>query len=106
MTQEITDVQPPTRWAARASSSLSGLRPERDERFRPPFYREWVSARPRPTAPPESVYPSGIPAKRMERLWSLAVATGGNRWQMHEPRDRLEQAKTVATGCDQLPIGW
>ena len=41
----------------------------------------------------------------MERLWSLAVATSGNRWQMHEPRNRLQQAKTVATGCDRLPIG-
>ena len=41
----------------------------------------------------------------MERLWSPAVATSGNRWQMREPRKRLEQAKTAATGCDQLPIG-
>jgi hypothetical protein len=39
----------------------------------------------------------------MEHLWSRAVATGGNRWQMGLPRKRLEQAKTVAMGCDQLP---
>jgi hypothetical protein len=41
----------------------------------------------------------------MEHLWSRAVATSGNRWQMGLPRKRLEQAKTVAVGCDQLPIG-
>jgi len=41
----------------------------------------------------------------MERLWSLAVATSGNRWQMQEARKPLKQAKTVAAGCDQLPIG-
>jgi hypothetical protein len=39
----------------------------------------------------------------MEHLWSRAVATGGNRSQMGLPRKRLEQAKTVAMGCDQLP---
>jgi hypothetical protein len=32
----------------------------------------------------------------MERLWSLAVATSGNRWQMDGPRKRGNQAKTVA----------
>jgi hypothetical protein len=52
---------------------------------------------------PESVYPPGIPAKRMERLWSLAVATSSNRWQIERPRKRQNQAKTVAIGCDQLP---
>ena len=41
----------------------------------------------------------------MERLWSLAVATSGNRWQMRTPREWLKQAGTAATGCDQLPIG-
>ncbi len=40
----------------------------------------------------------------MERLWSLAVATSGNRWQMQEARKPPKQAKTVAAGCDQLPI--
>ncbi len=40
----------------------------------------------------------------MERLWSLAGATSGNRWQMHELQNLQEQAKTVATGCDQLPL--
>jgi hypothetical protein len=40
----------------------------------------------------------------MERLWSLAVAVSGNRWQMETPR-KPKQAKTVATGYDQLPIG-
>jgi hypothetical protein len=38
----------------------------------------------------------------MEPQRSQPVATGG---QMREPRKRLEQAKTVATDCDQLPIG-
>src|SRR5438445_5288972 len=37
---------------------------------------------------------------RMERLWSLAVATGGNRWQTGQPRERLKEAKRVAAGCD------
>ena len=41
----------------------------------------------------------------MEHLWSRAVATGGNRWQTRRRRERPKQAKTVAMGCDQLPIG-
>jgi len=41
----------------------------------------------------------------MERLWSLAGAISGNRWQMAGPRKRRNQAKTGATGCDQLPTG-
>ncbi len=44
-----------------------------------------------------------IPATGMERLWSLAGATTGNRWQIGRPRKRQKQAKTVAVGCDQLP---
>jgi hypothetical protein len=40
----------------------------------------------------------------MERLWSLAGATGGNRWQMETLRKRRKQAKTVAVGCDPLPL--
>ena len=39
----------------------------------------------------------------MEPLWSPAVATGSNRWQMRRPQERLKQAKTVAVGCDWLP---
>jgi hypothetical protein len=42
---------------------------------------------------------------RMEHLWSRAVATSGNRRQMGMPRNRRNQAKTVAPGCDRLPIG-
>jgi hypothetical protein len=50
-------------------------------------------------------YPSGDrAAEHMVRLWSLAVATGGNRSQIGEPRKRLKQGKTVATGCDRLPV--
>jgi pimeloyl-ACP methyl ester carboxylesterase len=33
--------------------------------------------------------------KRMEPLWSPAVATRGNRWQMGRPQERLKQAKTA-----------
>jgi hypothetical protein len=40
----------------------------------------------------------------MEHLWSQAVATDGNPWQMAREEKRLKQAKTVAIGCDQLPI--
>jgi hypothetical protein len=39
----------------------------------------------------------------MEPLWSPAVAIGGSQWQMARPRRPLEQAKTVAVGCDRLP---
>jgi hypothetical protein len=41
----------------------------------------------------------------MEHLWSRAGATGGKRAQIEWPQERLEQAKTVAVGCDRLPIG-
>jgi hypothetical protein len=40
----------------------------------------------------------------MEPLWSPVVATGGNRSQIARPRKRLNQAKTVAAGCEQLPF--
>jgi hypothetical protein len=40
----------------------------------------------------------------MERLWSLAGATSGNRWQMRRSRKRLKKAETVAGGCDRLPL--
>src|SRR4029453_14606481 len=36
-------------------------------------------------------------------LWSPAVATRGNRWQMGRPQEPLKQARTVAVGCDRLP---
>src|SRR6266700_3944715 len=41
----------------------------------------------------------------MERLWSRAVATGGNRWQMGGSGPPLKQAETVALGCDRLSRG-
>ena len=44
-----------------------------------------------------------MPLSRMERLWSQAVATGGNRWQIRHRRKPRNQAKTVAVGCDRLP---
>jgi hypothetical protein len=40
----------------------------------------------------------------MEPLWSPVVATGGNLSQIARPRKRLNQAKTVAAGCGQLPF--
>jgi hypothetical protein len=39
----------------------------------------------------------------MEPLWSRAVATGGNRWQMECQQKPRNQAKTVAVDCDRLP---
>ena len=41
----------------------------------------------------------------MAHSWSQAVATDGNPWQRAREEKRLKQAKTVAIGCDQLPIG-
>jgi hypothetical protein len=41
----------------------------------------------------------------MEQLWSRAVATGGNQWQIRRSQERLSEAETLAVGCDQLPIG-
>ena len=40
----------------------------------------------------------------MKPLWSPVVATVGNRWQITQARERRNQAKTVAAGCDQLPF--
>jgi hypothetical protein len=39
----------------------------------------------------------------MERLWSLAVATGGNPWQMEAAENGSHKRKFVAVGCVQLP---
>jgi hypothetical protein len=41
----------------------------------------------------------------MEPLWSPVVATGGKRSQIAQTRKARNQAKTVAVGCDRLPIG-
>jgi hypothetical protein len=41
----------------------------------------------------------------MEPLWSPAVAIGGKQWQIGREAQPLKQAKTVAVGCDRLPIG-
>ena len=35
---------------------------------------------------------------------SLAIPTGGDRWQILKPKT-AQQAETVATGCDLLPLG-
>src|SRR6266545_8115555 len=40
----------------------------------------------------------------MERLWSLAGAISGNLWQKGLLRKPQNQAKSVAMGCDPLPL--
>src|SRR5712691_4209090 len=40
---------------------------------------------------------------RMEPLWSPGVATGGNQGQLAGRCEPRKQAKSVATGCHQLP---
>jgi hypothetical protein len=40
----------------------------------------------------------------MEPLWSPVVATSGNRSQITRAGNPRKQAKTVAMGCDRLPI--
>jgi hypothetical protein len=40
--------------------------------------------------------------RRMERLWSLAIATSGNRWQMGSLPNPQNHRKTVAVGCGRL----
>jgi hypothetical protein len=68
-----------------------------------PSLHEVVTRSVADSSAPKSVFSSRIWTESMERLWSLAVATSGNRWQIGRPRKRRNQAKTVATGCDQLP---
>src|SRR3954451_19894511 len=48
---------------------------------------------------------SRVRQQRMEPLWSPVVATGGNRSQIALAPNPQDQAKTVAAGCDRLPIG-
>jgi hypothetical protein len=57
-----------------------------------PLCREGLNTRGLTCGPSESLCPSAIPAPRMEHLWSPAGATGGNRWQMGDPRKPLKQA--------------
>jgi hypothetical protein len=84
-----------------SSTRIAVTRPSHDGRGGDdPLSTEKVSVpRPRYPAPPEGLYPSGIPAKTMERLWSQVGATGGNRSQMGSPLKRLKQAdrQPVAT---------
>jgi len=46
------------------------------------------------------LYPAGIRAARMERFWSIAVASRRSQWQKPEARKRPEQANFVATVFD------
>src|ERR671930_1790432 len=41
----------------------------------------------------------------MEPLWSLVVATSGNRSQIRRPKEPQKHAKTVAVGCHRLLFG-
>jgi hypothetical protein len=41
----------------------------------------------------------------MEPLWSPVVATGGNQWQIRSALNPPKQAKSIADGCDPLPVG-
>jgi hypothetical protein len=41
----------------------------------------------------------------MKPLGSLVIATGGTRLQIAQPRERWNQAKTVAVRSDPLPKG-
>jgi uncharacterized protein YjiS (DUF1127 family) len=83
----------------------AGFRPERDEQFEPLSTLSMVTRSVGDPSAPKSVFSSRICAESMERLWSLAGATSGNWWQMRRSRKQLKQAETVATACDQLPIG-
>src|SRR4029079_956909 len=49
---------------------------------------------------PKRLSPSGIRDEGMERLWSRAGATGGNRWQMGRPRKPLKQADPQPVATD------
>jgi hypothetical protein len=42
----------------------------------------------------------------MEPLWSPVVAIGGNQRQIGGPSKPQKQAKSVATGCHQLPANF
>jgi hypothetical protein len=47
-----------------------------------------------------------MPTRSMEPLWSPAVATSGNRWQMRRRHKPQKQAKSVAPGCHRLPANF
>jgi len=69
---------------------------------RPPRYCEGLNASRGRTECAESLRSSVIRASRMERLWSLAVATGGNPSQIGTPRNGSNKPKPlppVATSC-------
>jgi hypothetical protein len=42
----------------------------------------------------------------MEHLWSQAGATGGNRWQMGDPRKPLKQADPQPVATHGNRLGW
>jgi hypothetical protein len=54
-----------------------------------------------PSRPPASPDHSRSQRRGVERLWSLAVATGGNGWQMPGAKS-ARSSETVAVGCHQL----
>src|SRR5215207_8932120 len=74
------------------------------QRRRPPLYMESGHAFCRGLRALPNPFSHRICAESMERLWSLAGATSGNRWQMNRLRKGRKRAKTVAVGCDPLPL--
>jgi len=73
------------------------------QRRRPPLYMESGHAFCRGLRALPNPFSHRICAVSMERLWSLAGATSGNRWQMNRLRQGRKRAKTVAAGCNPLP---
>ena len=96
-----------SRWSRRvylgpSPTNLTGDAFRGDRRLLTPLARTWRHRR-RDVTLSRSYARSQDRQLRMEPLWSPAVATRGNRWQMERPQKRLRQAQTVAVGCDQLP---
>jgi hypothetical protein len=52
------------------------------------------------------LWPSAIPGKWMEHLWSPVGATGGNQWQMGYARKPLKQADTQRVATHRNRFAW
>jgi hypothetical protein len=74
------------------SNRIEGGRPPE---FDPPLYRKRVGARFWTVSALKSGFLAGITSPRMEHLWSRAVATSGNRWQMPALENPRKQGETV-----------
>ena len=73
--------------------------PQRDEQFDPLSAWKGVMRSVRDSSAPKSVFSSRICAESKDRLWSLAGATSGNRWQLNRPR---KPGKTSQNRCRGL----